>query len=474
MAKFKIPEWHRVRAGLKSGARQLLGTFYRAVTVFRENKVQFQANALAYRTLLNLVPMLAFMLGFFTLFQGILGKEDIEEVLKKAVFKYLLPNSELAQSILSRIDELLKSAKAASYVALFLLFWTSIFLFAAIEDSINTVFKVQRRRSFPQRVVLFTAILVWAPLLVGLSIYLTAFVQFQTILDRINASQVPLLVPLQGFLQSLVFTTEYITTYSISFGLIFLGMLFLFKIFPNTYVENGAAALGAFFSALFWEISKWGFSYFAAAMAHSRQFIWAGFAVFLVFLIWMYLTWIIVLFGAQLAYIFQHYRYELKTTPLRKRKINRLWLGCEVMLEMGIRFLKGEQPVCVRDLASRFSVGLPELSGVLDALEGSRLIAKVAEDNKRTYDICYQPARELDHIFLNQMVAAVDPDWNLERPEHLADHNLKLRAEDQFIARLFQNLKAEFDQSLSQRSLKQILVEEILVSERERGHKHDG
>jgi len=466
MAKFRKGTWAEFRSETKARLRLLVGTFYRSISTFRAEKIQFQANTLAYRTLINLVPMLAFIFSFFALFKE-MSNVDLDIRLQRVITKFLPLESEATRFILDQLMGFVRTAKAGSYLGFLLLLLTSIFLFTAIDNSINLTFKVQRRRSFFQRLVLFTAILVWGPLLVGLSLYLSATVQVTPLLAKLTSWPLASKVPIGGMFQSLVLFAEYIGTYLLSFILIFLSLFFLFKVFPNTYVENSAAAYGALFSALFFEISKWGFGYFAAGMFHTRAKIYGVFAVLLVFFVWMYLTWVLVLLGAELAYVFQQYRYELKELPLKRKPVNKLWLAFQVMLELGTRFLKGEDPVSMKDLAQRFCVGMPELNSILTSLETAHLVSKVMADNRREAERQYQPARELDQIYLGQLVSAINPDWNLEHGDLLSGKDSKTKAENQFILELFQKLKSEFDQYLSQRSLKEVLVTEILSAEPE-------
>jgi len=462
MMRYKRLSAGELRADAREKFNFLVGTFYRAITRFRTEKIQFQANALAYRTLLNLVPMLAFLISFFALFKQ-WSDADLKMKMQEAISNFIPYGSSASIMIMDWVEKFLKFVKTGTSLGFFIMLLTSVFLFMAIDEALNLAFKVPKRRTFFQRVVLFTAILIWGPLLVGLSVYLTATVQLQPLLARLGAS----FIPIEDVFSSMLLFIEYAGTYFLSFFLIFSSLFFLFKVFPNTYVENGAAAFGSFFAALAWEITKWGFSIFASGMFRTRDAIFATFAVFLVFLIWMYVTWVLVLFGAELAYIYQHYRYELKTVPFKSRPVNKLWLSFQVMLELGVKFLRGEQPPSLKEMAENFCVGLPELSSVLKSMEDSHLVTRIMQDNKRMGEEQYQPARELDQIYLSQLVAAIDPDWKLEHTDPIVSKDPKTIAENQFLLKLFQNLKAEFDQYLSKRSLKEVLLKEILVADPE-------
>jgi len=466
--QLKMPKWGQLWPETKKAFRVLVGSFYRAIGIFRGDKMQFEANALAYRTLVNIVPMLAFIISFLALLKS-MSNVDLESQLVQIISRFTPSQSSGGQLLLEQLMKLAKYAKEASYLGLLLFFITSIFLFIAIEDSLNFAFKAQKRRGFFQRMVLFTAILVWGPLLVGLSIYLTATVQFQPLLAKLHTSAIVYRISIGGVFNSVFSFIEYMGTYFLSFVLIFFSLFFLYKVFPNTYVENRASAYGACFSAVFFELSKWGFGYFASGMVSARIniYLYTSFAVLLVFLIWMYLAWTVILLGAVLAYVYQYYRYELQAEPLKKKPLNRLWLAFEIMLELGARFLRGENPACVKDLAQRFSVGLPELKSVLTSLEKEHLVTRTGQQSQRPGEEQFQPARELDQIFVGQLISATDPDWKLEHIEMLPAKDAQAGAKNQFLLNFFENLKSEFDQYFSRRSLKEILVKEILAFENE-------
>jgi len=438
--------------------------FYRAITAFRSERIAFQANTLAYRTLLNLVPLLLFVFSLFALFKQMVGI-DLDERLNHLLSQYILPQSNIGQLIIDQIRQFYENAKESSYFSLALLLITSIFLFNAIDGSINLTFKVERQRNFFQRLVLFTAILVWGTTLVGLSIYLTAKIQFQPLLTRFTESTIGQEIVIRSFMDRFLLLSQHFGTYVLSFTLVFFSLYFLYKIFPNTQVETRASFLGAFVAALFWEISKWGFGYFTTHILYSREKIYGSLAVFLLFLIWVHLVWVIVLFGAELAYIYQHYRFETLAQPLKRAQVNRLWLSFQIFLELGTRFLNGEDPLSLKELGQKFSVGLPELKSVLKSLQDSHLIVSCACADKKAGEDRYQPARELDQIYFNQLIKAVDPNWNFDQIKVPPSSDPKLRSENQYLHKLFQKLNNEVDQFLSQKSLKEILLEELPASQ---------
>lgn len=448
------------REKAKFFARYWAGLFYRAGVCFRNERIAFQANTLAYRTLLNIVPLLLFVFSLFALFKQMVGI-DLDERLNSILSQYILPQSNVGQLIVDQVRQFYENAKQSSYLSLVLLLITSIFLFNAIDGSINLTFKVERQRNFFQRLVLFTAILVWGTTLVGLSIYLTAKIQFQPLLARFSESTIIQEIAIKSFMDRVLILLQHLGTYMLSFTLVFFSLYFLYKVFPNTQVETRASFLGAFVAALFWELSKWGFSFFTAHMLYSREKIYGSLAVFLLFLIWVHLVWLIVLFGAELAYVYQHYRFEAQAQPMKRTPVNRLWLSFQIFLELGTRFLKGEDALTLKELGQKFSVGLPELKSVIKCLQDANLLIACACPDRRGEEK-YQPARELDQIYFNQLVRAVDPNWNFDQIKINTGSDAKLQSENQYLHKLFQKLGSEVDEFLSQKSLKEILLEDLV------------
>ncbi len=448
----------------KNFVKYWLGLFYRAVTIFRTDRISFQANTLAYRSLLNLVPLLLFVFSLFAVFKQMVGV-DMEDSLKDFLSQYLLPQSNITQLIIGQVKLFYTNAEKSSYLSLGLLLLTSVFLFMAIDNSINLTFKVEKQRNFFQRLILFTAILVWGSTLVGLSVYLTAKFQFQPMLHALKESSLGQEVVFGSFMDRVLLLVQHSGTYVLSFTLIFFSLYFLYKVFPNTQVETRAAFFGAFFAALGWELSKWGFGYFATHMLASRVAIYGTLAVFLVFLIWVNLLWVIVLFGAQLAYTYQHYRFEAQTQPLKRVPINRLWLSFQIFLELGTRFLTGQEALSLKELGQKFSVGLPELKSVIKSLQDAHLIIACAVGANRWAEERYQPARELDQIYFNQLVKAIDPNWDFDKIKVTLATDPHLKSESQYLYKLFQKLNSEVNQFLSSKSLKDILLEDIATGE---------
>jgi membrane protein len=363
--------------------------------------------------------------------------------------------------------EFVGGAKAGTFIGFMLLLVTSIFLFNAIERSFNLVWKVERYRSLTQRFIIFTAILFLGPILIGLSIYITAKIQVQDVILRLTSSPITREIPISGFLSQFMDTVYNTGNVVIPYLLMFFILMILYMAIPNTRVERWAAFFGAAFAALCWELSKWGFGYFAKSMIASREKIYASLAVFLVFLIWMYLVCVIILFGAELSYVIQHYRHLVRVDPRHLRPVNDAYLACRAVLNIAHRYLKGEELPGIPELAAKFSVSIPQMRSVINRLAGAKILVRIgsgAGDSKEVYE----PNRELNQITLGQVIEAAAPD-SFFKTNHSAVEKSNIRREGKgldpfdegyraYLNDLFMEVQGNARETFSQISLRDLIL----------------
>jgi membrane protein len=175
---------------------------------------------------------------------------------------------------------------------------------------------------------------------------------------------------------------------------------FLYVFVPNTRVRFRAALAGGLTAGVLWAASG---AIFARIVAASTQMvaIYAGFAIFLAALIWIYLSWVILLIGAQLSFYVQNPRYlRAGQTPVRLTSALRERLALTVMLLIARRFGAGELPWRQRALAEHLEIPGSALAIVVDSLELAGLIARNEEED-------VLPARDLEGIAIADILNAV-------------------------------------------------------------------
>ncbi|HUT52234.1 MAG TPA: YihY/virulence factor BrkB family protein [bacterium] len=384
--------------------------FRRSFRLFVDNRGPYQANALAYRTMISMVPMLAFTISLLSWIFGS-GIEELNEKLKSLIQEYIVPDSHILEATFGIINQFVTQAKQGTIIGFIILLLTSIFLINAIETIFNNIWHINRRRPWARRIMNFTAMTILIPTLLGLSIYMTARISIDQVAQVLTQNAVARHIPIiQWFWDMFQGNGVPLATG----WALFLAM---YKWLPNTRVETTAAALSSFFAALAFEISKWGFSLFAAQMVLRRQIWWGPLGVFLVFLVWVYVIWLIILFGAQLAYVIQNYRYVLRINPDLEKRVGEIYLACRVMLEIGKSHLGGGQVPSVRKLAGKLEVEVPRIQAVLGKLMDSNLvILGTTSDDKGDYEEVYVPGRDLGTITVAEVIRTVNDAWRI--PSH--------------------------------------------------------
>jgi len=482
--------WTRIKEEPRYWGRLFKHTY----RLFMDNRGPYQANALAYRTMVSMVPIFALMVSMMTLIMGQLSAEqlspetspktemsapadgstvsgpvpgstvssaDISNVMvatedgatmvpvlvgdtaknKKGGSPFKKPGipgvSELGleghdiyddiaanfletvmpefperQDIMAEIKphvaNFVEQARKGAVIGFLILFLASVFLINAIETIFNNIWHVRRRRAWSFRVLAYTALTFLIPVLLGLSIYITALFSADDFLASIAGLEfVRSITPIRWTLEQ---TTGIISGIGLPVMIVWVLFLAMFKWLPNTKVEARSALFTSFLVAMAFELFKWGFSFFAGRMVASRQIWWGSLGVFLIFLVWVYIIWWIILFGAQLTYVIQNYRYVFRKGHELEGRVGDAYLACRVMLEIGKSHIQGDHVPSVRNLAETIEVEVPRIQNVLEKLMEANLVI-LGSSSGKFYDEVYVPGRDLGKVTMADVVHTVTDVW---------------------------------------------------------------
>ena len=236
-----------------------------------------RAAALTYTLILSLVPLLAVCLSALSL---VVDVKKLSVDFKIFLFKHLATGT--GRYVGQYIDLFLSKVrfKTVGYVGFAALLFTALLLLASVEESINRIWSIRRKKALWKRVLIYNILLFLGPISVSLSIATTTVVQsyFPQLLLKANLSIV-----------------------LISWGFLTLT----YKIFPNKKVHWGAALTAGMLVAVFTELAKWGYaSYIAKALIQNK--IYGSLAALPCFLVWLYVNWILFLGGALFTFMLQH------------------------------------------------------------------------------------------------------------------------------------------------------------------------
>ena len=305
-----------------AGLKYLIRLFYYTGREFSRDQIITRAAALTFFTMLSLVPLLMLTFAAFKTFGG---ESLVETMVKPQIFKLLSTGT--GEVISGAIDQLIKNSRAGTFGAIGFVFLiiTAFSLMDHAEMTINFIWSENKRRSAVKRWMFYWASLSILPILVGLSVSMTAYL---------------------GNLKEVQELTEQVTPriYALlPFGLQGLAFFLLYKYLPRNKVRFVPALTGAVAASIIWEFVKKGYLFYSSN-ALSYNVIYGSLATIPLFMIWLYITWIIVLVGAELSFICQNYRVigqniKGEDVPFQVYEI----LGLELMIETTRRFLKGEK-----------------------------------------------------------------------------------------------------------------------------------
>ncbi|MBT5559788.1 MAG: YihY family inner membrane protein [Proteobacteria bacterium] len=257
---------------------QRLGGFIVTVSLrFQGDSCMRHASALSFSSLLALAPMVAIIFSMLSVFSATAA---IGEGMQDFIYRYLVPTA--GDEVQQYLEQFASQAGALTAVGLFTFVLTALLLLFNIEDSFNEIWRVKKGRAIAQRITVYWAMVTLGPILMGASLSLSTYLLSTQI---IQGSELEAQTRSLG-LRVLPFLIEV------------LAFLLLYSTMPNKRVSWRAAAWGAFVAALLFEISKKIFSVFILNF-NNYEVVYGALATIPIFLIWIYLSWMVTLFGAE-------------------------------------------------------------------------------------------------------------------------------------------------------------------------------
>ena len=345
-------------------------------------ELNLRAMGLVYTTLLSLVPLVAFA---FAVLKGLGVHRDLEPLL----FEFLRPIGERAADLTSQIMGFVEKVRGGVLGSLGLAFllYTVIATVQKLESAFNFAWHVERPRSVMRRISEYLSLMVIGPVFLVVAFGLFgAVAHHETMLWLTSHEPLGTIIRGMGYAGPFLFVTGVFT--------------FLYVFIPNTRVRFVPGLAGGLTAGVLWAMSGALFAKIVAASTNMVA-IYAGFAIFLAALIWIYLSWLILLIGAQLSFYVQNPRYlRAGQAPVRLTSRLRERIALTVMLLIARNFISGEKPWRLRALAEQLEVPGSALETVIEALEHASLVTTTDAEE-------VLPARDIDSIGMHDILAAV-------------------------------------------------------------------
>lgn len=318
-----------------------------------------RAAGLTYTSLLALVPLLAISFAIFSAFPAF---DDLQIKVQAYIFENFVP--QVGETVSQHLDGFTKQTGKLTAVGIVFLVGTSIMLLLAISNAFDAIWRAARNRTLAGRLLVYWAVLTLAPLLLGASVSLSGY-----LFTVAQASGVERFTgPLSGFARFLPLLFQ--------FG----GFAILYLIMPNTSVKIRDALLGGFTAALLFEILKKSFGYYVTCFP-TYETIYGALATFPIFLIWMYISWLVVLLGAELCAAMPEWRNGQRSpaTNQPEKPSHRLCNALAVIHALSVARRTG-QVLSTPMLVKLASPPIPNINGLLADLEAARFIGQTAKN----------------------------------------------------------------------------------------------
>ncbi|HSK79973.1 MAG TPA: YhjD/YihY/BrkB family envelope integrity protein [Thermoanaerobaculia bacterium] len=315
-------------------ARYFAVTFRQA----HEDGILLTASALAFVTIFSLIPLLAVFSFVGTRVFSQYPQRSLE------VFVQILPYSD--KSVVDKIGEFLTQAETIHGVGVLAFVASTLLLYSTVEEALNKIWNVSRSRPFKIRLLSFVLLLFWGPLLVG-----------ATFSSLILLRQSPTLRIL--FEESLLF-------HLLPFLATVVGLTTLYWIVPYTTVKLRNALAGGLLAGILLEMLRQGFGSYIEFF-RNVNIVYGSFALALLFMISIELTWSIILFGAEASYTAQHFRVLARGLH-RNPPVQASWVGLAALVLIARRFARGEPILSLEALAQRLSLPRRESERILHPL----------------------------------------------------------------------------------------------------------
>jgi membrane protein len=345
--------------------------------------LNLRAMSLVYTTMVAIVPLLAFV---FAVIKGFGLHRDYLEPLLLRFLAPLGPRSvDLTQQIVGFVDNV--SGLALGSFGVGILLFSALSMAQKVESSFNFVWRVDRPRSFARRFSEYLSVMLVGPLVMSFVMGFTAVLGSTAAVEYLTG--IPVLGSWLLVLGSLL-----------PYVLIIASFSFLYVFVPNTRVRFVPAIIGGTFAGILWAGGGSLFTTFVVSVSRAEA-IYSGFAIVFVAMAWLYLSWLILLLGAQLAFYVQDPDY----LPLGQRAPStsnavRERLALTAMLLVGRDFEKPGHGWRIESLAARIRVPRHILEPVATALMSAGLMARTNENR-------LIPGRDLRRIELADILATV-------------------------------------------------------------------
>ncbi len=356
-----------------------------ALREFTEGQLTLRAMSLVYTTLLSIVPVLAISFSILKAF----GVHN--EVAEPILLKFLSPLGPKGEEITFQIIEFVEKMKVGvlGSLGLGMLIYTVVSVIQKIESSFNSIWRIKKTRTFARRFSDYISVIIVGPVLMFTALGLTASFMSNTFVQKI--------VSIEPF-----GTVFYYFVGKAPYVIVCAAFTFLYMFIPNTKVKFKSALVGGLLAGILWETAGWGFAAFVVSSTKYAA-IYSGFAILLMFMIWLYVSWLILLVGAQVSFYHQYpYFITAKNDGLQLSHRLREKLTFLIMYYIGHNFYYNKKHWTLDELVEHLQLPVEAVHDALILLEKNGILLETGDDSP-----VYIPAKDIETISLQELLNIV-------------------------------------------------------------------
>lgn len=347
---------------------------------FMADRCPTQASALSFTSILSLVPFMALA---FSILKGL----GVQNRLEPLLLQQVAAGSEMAvASIIQYINN--TSMKSVGAVGLVSLIVTVILLFEAVEEAFNGIWGVRETRSVYRKFTDYMSVALVAPVLLLFATSITTTLESQSMVQWALAE------PYLGQVVVSIFgLAPYLTTW--------MALVVFYLFIPNTKVRLRSAVIGAVIAGTVWQIAQWGYIHFQMGVTRYNA-IYGTMALVPLIMVWIYTSWIIILFGGEVVWAHQTLRSCKRGLRMTPSHAMHEYLTLSIFQLIASRFVRGEPPRTVEELAEELDLPTHPVQDFVSFYMDQGFLVEGAGEPP----VCL-PAKDIDLITLQELMSVL-------------------------------------------------------------------
>ena len=367
-----------------------LRIFLLSVRGFDEDKCQLRASALTFYSLISIVPVAAMAFGIAKGF-------GFEKRVERQLLEQFQGQEEVITRVITFAESLLTNTKGGvlAGVGIVVLFWAVIKVLSNIEASFNDIWGIREARSWGRKFSDYLSVMLLGPILMILSSSVTVFITTQVTLVMEKIALLGVFSPLISFILKVL-----------PYGIIWVLFTFLYIFMPNTKVTFKSGLLAGIIAGTIYQIVQFGYITFQVGAAKYNA-IYGSFAALPLFLVWLQLSWLIVLFGAEFSFAHQNVdTYEFEPDSLKVSSLFKRLLSLRIAHLLVSNFAQGGRPLTATQISHRLETPIRLVHQILFELTAAGIVSDTQTEEYK--EPGYQPARDINTLTIRFVIDALD------------------------------------------------------------------